>query len=377
MIKRINFIKQLDKLFEIFPICAIIGPRQCGKTTLALEYATNFTQYHLFDLEDPTDQNKLENPKLTLEPLEGAIIIDEIHRMKHLFPYLRVLVDRKPSVKILILGSASRDILEQGSETLAGRIAYIELTPFQLEEINDVKTLWARGGFPKSFLAVNNENSNIWRKAYINTFVERDIGTLGFNISTQEMRKLCTLLAHYHGNIMNYSELGNSLDLSEVTIKKYLTILESFFMIRNLKPWFANIKKRQVKSPKIYIRDSGILHTLLGIKETEITLHPKTGASWEGFALEQIIDKMQADKEDCYFWATHNQAELDLLIYKNAKKIGFEFKYTEKPKITPSMRIALTELELEKIYVIIPGNENFLLAPNICVMGINNFIFNA
>ncbi len=374
MINRDNYINQVNRIFEIVPICAILGPRQCGKTTLALEYAKKFEKYHLFDLEDPSDRIKLENPKLTLEPLEGAIIIDEIQRLKDIFPYLRVLVDRKPKSKILILGSASRDLLEQSSETLAGRIAYIELTPFKLPEVGNMKQLWERGGFPKSYLAINEEASLFWRKSYINTFIERDIGTMGFNISSQEMRKFCMMLAHYHGNIMNYSEIGKSLAVSDVTVKRYLDILETLFVVRVLKPWYENIKKRQVKTPKIYIRDSGILHALLGIKGDEVRLHPKTGSSWEGFALEEVVHHLNAEKEDCYFWATHNNAELDLMICKDGKKIGIEFKYTDSPKITSSMRIALEELHLDELYIIIPLEENFLIAENVRVMGLKNFI---
>ena len=376
MIERKSFLEEINQIHRVHSVCAILGPRQCGKTTLSECYRqTVEKKCFTFDLEDPSDLAKLENPKLTLETLDGLIIIDEIQRRQELFPYLRVLVDNISNRRYLILGSASRDLIHQSSETLAGRIGYIELTPFQLSECADQNRLWKRGGFPKSFLQEDIESSLRWRKSYISTFLERDIYNLGFSVSPQDMRRLWTMLAHYHGNVINYSELGRSLNLSDTTIRRHIHLLEGSFMIRNLRPWFENIKKRQVKSPKVYVRDSGIFQTLLNITE-DIDLHPKVGASWEGFALEEIIRFHKADQEDCYFWSTSNQAELDLLIVKGSQRIGFEFKYTDAPRMTRSLYSALEDLKLEKITVIVPGNVDFLIHEKVQALGLKNYVLN-
>ena len=340
MINRSRYIAKINDAFEIHSVCGILGPRQCGKTTLARLYANKYfdhKQVHYLDLEDPNDLAALDNPKLTLEALTGLIVIDEIQRRPELFPYLRVLVDKYPDRKILVLGSSSRDLLNQSSETLAGRISYIELTPFDLNELDNLDLLWKRGGFPKSCLAQKEQASNKWRKEFITTFLERDIRSLGFDISSYDMKRLWTMIAHYHGNNINYSEIGRSLNLSDNTIRKYIHLLQSTFMVRILKPWFSNIKKRQVKTPKVYIRDSGILHSLLNIDEENFVMHPKIGASWEGFAMEEIIRYFSVENDDCYYWGISNQAELDLLIHKNGKLYAFEFKYTDSPKTTKSM----------------------------------------
>lgn len=374
MINRKRFLEDIKKVHKIHSVCALLGPRQCGKTTLSELYRKTVDEKcFVFDLEDPSDLGKLENPKLTLETLEGLIIIDEIQRKPELFPYLRVLVDRYPHRRYLILGSASRDLIHQSSETLAGRIGYIELTPFQLSECNDQNRLWKRGGFPKSFLQEDIELSWAWRKAYISTFLERDLPNLGFSTSPQDMRRLWTMLAHYHGNIINYSELGRSLNLSDMTIRRHIHLLTGSFMIRTLKPWFENIKKRQIKSPKVYVRDSGLFQTLLNITE-DIALHPKVGASWEGFALEEIIRFHEADPEDCYFWATTTKAELDLLIVKGSQRIGFEFKYTDAPRMTRSLHSALEDLKLEKITIISPGDIDFLVHEKVRAIGLKNYV---
>lgn len=372
--KRIQYLQQIKNAFAVNPICAILGPRQCGKSTLARMFAESQAVVHFFDLEDPTDLARLENPKLVLSELEGLIIIDEVQRKPELFPILRVLVDRYQK-KFLILGSASRDLINNSSETLAGRISHIELTPFSACEVHDLTLLWARGGFPLSFLAKNNEISNSWRKEYITTFLERDIPLLGINIPAQTMRRFWMMLTHVHGNIFNASEIGRSLAYSDTTVKRYLDVLVGTFMIRRLNPWFENINKRQVKSPKIYFRDSGIFHSLLGITDyNELLMNPKLGASWEGFALEEVIRYNKVDAEDCYFWATHSNSELDLLITQNSKKHGFEFKYTERPKITNSMKVAYKELKLDSLTVIIPGEYDFKLSEEIRVVGIQTYL---
>jgi len=325
-----------------------------------------------FDLENPIDLAKLDNPMLALsKPTHGLIVIDEIQLRPDLFPVLRVLIDETKDRKFLILGSASRDLIRQSSETLAGRIGYIELTPFSLSETDYSPFLWLRGGFPLAFLARNEEESFLWRQAYITTFLERDIASLGFQIPPQQMRRFWLMLAHYHGQIFNASEIGKSLAVSDHTVRRYLDILAGTFMIRVLSPWYENLEKRQVKSPKIYFRDSGILHALLGIKnEGELDTHPKLGSFWEGFALEEICRQVEATPEECYFWKTQAGAELDLLIVKNGKRIGFEIKYSDQPKTTRSMRIAFEDLKLDHLYVIFPGKESFPLDTHITARGL-------
>lgn len=375
--ERLSFLKQVALQMKVHPICGVLGPRQVGKTTLARQYAKQYAQeqVHFFDLENPFDLARLEEPYTALAQLDGLVIIDEIQNIPDLFPILRVLVDERPR-HFLILGSASRELIHQSSETLAGRIGYVELTPFMLEEVRDYKTLWGRGGFPRSFLSQSDEESILWRQAYITTFLERDLPNLGFKIPPAQIRRFWMMLSHVHGQIFNASDLGRSLGLTDHTIRKYLDILVGTFMMRSLQPWFENISKRQVKSPKIYFRDSGILHTLLGLNsQKDIENHPKLGASWEGFALEEIIRRYRARAEDCYFWATQSGAELDLLIIKDGKRRGFEFKYMDAPKVTPSMKIAFHDLKLDYLTVIYPGEKDYDLNDQISVMGIQSPAF--
>ncbi|OJW52729.1 MAG: hypothetical protein BGO67_09225 [Alphaproteobacteria bacterium 41-28] len=372
---RKDFIKRIQEDFEATPICALLGPRQCGKTTLSRLYAEQVKgPVHIFDLEDPGDLSQLVNAKLTLERLEGLIIIDEVQLRPDLFPLLRVLVDKLP-LRFLILGSASPDLIRQTSETLAGRISYIEMTPFSLQEVHDWRRLWERGGYPRSYLAPNYKVSNRWRTGFISTYLEKDIPQLGFEVSPQMIRRFWMMLTHYHGGIFNASEVGVSLGITHKTARHYLDILEGTYMMRQLNPWFENIGKRQVKSPKVFFRDSGLFHTLLGIKtEEDLFHHPKLGLSFEGFALEEVARFHQADPQDCYFWATQTGAELDLLIVKGGEKLGFEIKYTDHPKITKSMQIALEDLKLDKLTVIVPGSTRFPLTEKIEVCGLETYI---
>lgn len=372
---RTRYLTEIEFQFSIHPICAILGPRQVGKTTLAQMYLKKYRSkaVQFFDLENALDLARLEDPMLALSQFSNQlIVIDEIQRRPELFPALRVLVDEKDKKRqFLILGSASRDLIRQSSETLAGRIGYIELMPFSLDETDNSKLLWLRGGYPLSYLADNEKASFAWRWAYITTFLERDIPNLGFKIPPEQMRRFWHMLAHYHGQILNASEIGKSLEISDKTVRKYLDILVGTFMIRRLAPWFENLKKRQVKSPKIYFRDSGILHTLVGIlDEQQLRDYPKLGSFWEGFAIEEVIRQFHAHSEDCYFWATQSGAELDLLIIKHGKRLGFEIKYTGSPKITPSMRIAIQDLSLDHLYLIFPGNQSFPLDHDITAYGL-------
>ncbi len=322
----------------------ILGSHQCGKTTLARHYIATLTgePVHYFDLEDPEHLNRLSDPGLALGSLEGLIVIDEVQRLPELFPLLRVLIDRRPSKQhYLILGSASRDLLRQTSESLAGRIIYLELPPFTLFEADNLQRLWLRGGFPPSYLAKTHANSLAWRKAYLTTFLERELPALGVDFAAAIMRRFWMMLAHWHGNLFNASELARSLDASSPTIKRYLDILSGSFMIRTLQPWYANIHKRQIKSPKL-------------------------GASWEGFALEQVIHLYRAAAE-CFFWGTYTNAELDLLLVQGDKKTAFEFKYTSTPKVTRSMHSAIDDLELDEITLVYPGRDTYKLSDTVRV----------
>jgi predicted AAA+ superfamily ATPase len=377
MIKRDKFLRQIDEHFKVHKVCALLGPRQCGKTTLSQEFANlnKVPRVNIFDLEDYSDLARLEDPLLSLSDLQGFVIIDEIQYKPNLFSTIRVLADKK-NIKFLVLGSASRDLIKQSSETLAGRIGYIEITPLTLSESNslNLNNLWVRGGFPLSYLADNDELSFLWRQNYVKTFLERDIPRLGFSIPTVQLRKFWMMLCHYHGGIFNASELGKSLGISYHTAKNYLDILEGTFMIRVLQPWHENLKKRQVKTPKIYFRDSGIYHSLLSLNNYEsITLNPKIGASWEGFALEQVINYNNAETEECFFWSAHNAAEIDLLIIKGGKRIGFEFKYSSTPRVTRSIEIALTDLNLDRVIIIFPGDKDYKLSEKVEAIGLNYF----
>lgn len=374
--KRNKYIDDIKEEFKINPVVALLGPRQCGKTTLSEQYTKTLKEdFHKFDLEDPEDLAALENPKLLFNELKGTIILDEIQRKPGLFPFLRTLVDKeKRKRKILILGSASKDLIQQSSESLAGRISYIEVTPFTLNEITkkDQSKLWHQGGFPLSFLVEAEKESYKWRKSYTSTFLERDIPSLGIKIPASTMRRFWQMIAHYQGQIVNYSELGRSFGANDKTIRNYLDILTETFMIRQLRPWHENIKKRQVKRPKIYFRDSGIFHSMLTIENKRALLsHPKLGASWEGFALEQVISHFDIESEDAYFWAVHEQGELDLFFQKNGKRIGVEFKFTASPNLSPSMNYSIVHLNLDTLICIHSGEKKFKLSEKVIACGLN------
>ncbi len=360
LLNRPLYLQQLSTALTRSPIVALLGPRQVGKTTLArLSLQQSGATY--FDLESPVDRQRLQNPELVLGALEGIVVIDEIQNIPQLFSVLKVLVDRPQNqAQFLILGSASPHILKNVSETLAGRVEFIELTGFDLSETgaSEWRNLWVRGGFPRSYLATSDANSAAWREGFIRTFLERDIPELGISIPSVAMRRFWSMLAHYHGQTWNASELARSLGLSDKTVRSYLDILTGTYMVRQLQPWSVNLGKRQVKSPKIYLRDSGILHSLLYLSDWETLLgHPKVGASWEGFVIEQAIQLLALP--EAYFWATHSGAEADLVFFHRGKSYAIEVKFSETPTITRSMRSAVDELELAHLWVIHPGQHSY------------------
>lgn len=369
MIKRIKYQQHIAEALKRSRAVALLGPRQCGKTTLAREIV-DIGSPNYFDLEDPSSLIGLDDPKTTLESLKGIVVIDEIQRRPDIFPILRVLLDRTPlPTKFLILGSASPDLLRQSSESLAGRLEMIKMAGFSLSEVGQKESarLWLRGGFPLSFLAKNDADSFMWRKSFIQAFLERDLRQQGIDIPAVSLHRFWTMLAHSHGQIWNAAPFAASLGITQPTVRRYLDILTGVFMVRQIQPWYANIKKRQVKAPKVYIRDTGVLHSLLGLKtEAEILRHPGCGSSWEGCVIEEVIRLVEPD--DVYFWATHNGAEIDLVFFKNGRMYGVEVKRADAPTITPSMRIALDDLPLERIAVIYPGEKSYSLHKKIDVM---------
>lgn len=377
MISRNFFIDQINEAFHVNPCVAILGPRQCGKTTLALNFALKQKKkYHHFDLEDPADYSALKEAKFVLDKLNGLIIIDEVQRYPDLFPILRILIDQKKrKCQFLILGSASHTLIEKSAETLAGRISHVELTPFSTREVPSIKKIWQRGGYPLSYLAKSDEISFKWRYEYIRTFLEHDIPQLGIQIPAETLRRFWMMLTHYHGQIFNASEIGKSLGLSHTTARRYLDILTGTLMIRVLPPWFENLKKREIKSPKVFFRDSGIFHSLLGLHhEKDILVHPKLGASWEGFALEEIIRKEDADGKNSFFWGIHRDAELDLLIHKNGKRYGYEVKFSRNSKLMKRQNKIIEMLKLEKLYLVNPGKKNLALSDKITSIGLEKLL---
>lgn len=357
-------------LLDRNPVVGIVGARQVGKTTLAREVASRWEgPVSHFDLEDPEDAARLSEPMLVLRRATGLVILDEVQRLPGLFPALRVLADRPEApARFLVLGSASPALLQQGSESLAGRVVFHRLGGLSLDElgVGSLVPLWVRGGFPRSFLASSDSASVEWRRAFVATFLERDLSELGIRIPSPTLRRFWTMLAHYHGQVWNGAEFARSFGISDMTVRRYLDVLSSTFAARLLPPWFEDLGKRQVRSPKVYFTDSGLLHTLLGLETLDdVEGHPKVGASWEGFALHVVTERLGASDDECFFWATHAGAELDLLVVRGNRRLGFEFKRTEAPKLTPSMRVASKDLHLDRVYVIHAGEHTFPLAEGI------------
>jgi predicted AAA+ superfamily ATPase len=356
-------------------VVAVLGPRQCGKTTLARLYVRP-QSLNYFDLEDPQSLARLDEPATTLRPLKGLVVIDEIQRRADLFPLLRVLADRRPlPARFLILGSASPDLLQQSSETLAGRLETLPLEGLRLADVGEAAQArhWLRGGFPLSFTARSERDSLAWRRNFLQTFLERDLRQMGVQIPALVLRRFWNMVAHYHGQTWNAAELARALALNESTVRRYLDLMTGVFMVRQLPPWFENLGKRQVKAPKVYVRDSGLLHALLGVTTAhDLEHHPKVGASWEGYAIEEVLKALRPD--DAYYWATYNDAEVDLVLFKDGKRIGVECKRMDAPKLTPSMRIALTDLRLDRLLIVYPGEHRYALGDRVEVVPLTQLV---
>lgn len=372
-ISRESLHKEITRKLKQFAVVALTGPRQSGKTTLAQIIAKDYPKdrLHYFDLEIPRDLARLQDPQLALEGLKGLVIIDEIQHNLDLLKILRPLSDRKPlPCRFLILGSAAGAFIKEGAESLAGRIANVEVQGFGIDELPkpEIERLWNRGGFPRSYLATSNALSYQWREAFLRTFLERDLPSLNLRIPAASLYRFWQMAAHYHGQTLNYSELGKSMGVNDKTIKSWVDILSDTFMVRLLPPYHANISSRQLKSPKFYIRDSGLLHALLGLNDLkETNVHPKVGASWEGFAIEQIIRRHTGTP---YFWSTYGEAEIDLYFEEGNRRVGYEIKYTAQPKVTASMKTAMTQLKLNELFVVTPKGGDYVLSKGIRVIGL-------
>ena len=375
LIRRVHYLKAIESVLAANPICTLLGPRQCGKTTLARQVAARRPS-HYFDLETASARTRLTRPELALAPLAGLVVIDEIQRQPELFSVLRPLADRPRSrTRFLILGSASPDLVRGASESLAGRVGFVDLSGFDLREVGEKqwRRLWLRGGFPRSFLARNDAASLQWRQDFMRTFLERDIPQLGVRIPTEALRRFWMMVAHYHGQIWNGAELARSLGVSEHTVRSYLDLLTGTFLIRQLQPWFENISKRQYKTPKVYLRDSGLLHALLSSeRHEELEGHPKYGASWEGFAVEQVLSVIGAGH--AFYWGTHAGAELDLVLFQRGSRFGVELKTSDAPDMTKSLHIAMETLKLDRAWIVYPGHETYPVHEHVEVTPLNRLL---
>ena len=371
MLSRTDYLRLVERATARSPVTALLGPRQCGKTTLARAFAATRTAT-VFDLESDVHRRRLANPEMVLGALDGLVVLDEIQRVPELFNVLRVLVDR-PGVaaRFLVLGSASPDLVRGTSESLAGRVEFVELSGFGLAEtpVEEWRRLWLRGGLPRSYLADSDEDSVAWREGFIRTFLERDIPQLGISIPPVAMRRFWTMLAHWHGQTWNASELGRSMSATDKTVRRYLDLLAGTYMVRQLQPWFENVAKRQVKAPKVYLRDAGLLHALLGLdRESALLSHPRVGASWEGFAVEQVLAALRP--ASAWFWGAHGGGELDLFLLENGRRLGFEMSFSEAPDVTRSMRNVVETLRLDHLFVVCPGPESYPVSEQMSVLSV-------
>jgi uncharacterized protein len=362
-------LRQLHAALARTPIASLLGPRQSGKTTLAREYAKG-RRATAFDLENPADLARLTAPLAALEPLRGLVVIDEVQRLPDLFPLLRVLADRpRTPARFLLLGSADPRLVRGLSESLAGRVSHVDLGGFDLSEIEAPRhqRLWLRGGLPRAFLARSDTASLAWRRDYIRDFLQRDLGALGVTIPAVTLGRFWNMIAHFHGGVWNAAEFARSLGASENTARHYLDLMSDAWVVRQLEPWFENLGKRQVRSPKVYVQDSGLLHALLGLETSrDLMGHPKVGASFEGFVIEQVLTLLRT--RDAYFWSTHQGAELDLLVMRQGKRFGFEVKLSDAPRLTKSMRIALDDLRLDRLFVVSLSPRSYRLDPRVEVV---------
>lgn len=363
MLPRPLLVDRVGKALKRSRAVALLGPRQSGKSTLA-RLVSGRSGENYFDLEDPESLARLAEPMTALRPMRGLVVIDEVQRRPDLFPILRVLCDRRPlPARFLLLGSASMSLMRGISESLTGRLETLDVGGFSLDEVGRAREgrHWLRGGLPPSFLAKSDEASVAWRKDYIRSVLERDVPQLGVQIPSAALYRFWTMLAHYHGQIWNAAEPARSLGIGETTVRRYLDVLDGLFMVRQLQPWHENLGKRQVKAPKVYFRDTGLLHQLLGVRTGRDLLgHPKCGASWEGYVVAEALEALRPDQ--AYFWSTHNGAELDLLLFRRGKRIGIEVKRADAPRLTPSMRIAKADLKLDRLFVVYPGDTRYPLA---------------
>ncbi len=376
LIERPAPLRRIEEAFVVHPVVALTGPRQCGKTTLARVIVQESTSSTYFDLEAEVDRRRLETPEYSLGSLTGLVVIDEVQRRPEMFEILRVLVDRPDhAARFLVLGSASPVLLKGVSESLAGRVGLVDLSGFDIGEVGTAswRRLWLRGGFPRSYLAPDLSASALWRTNFVRTFLERDIPQLGITIPAETLRRFWTMIAHYHGQVWNSAELARALGANQHTARRYLDILAGAFMVRVLPPWLSNLRKRQVKSPKVYLRDTGLLHTLLGLtSEQDLAGHPKVGASFEGFAIEQLLAALATD--NVYFWATHAGAELDLLFSRAGRNYGVEVKLADAPRTTRSMRVAIADLPLQHLWIVYPGDETYSLDERITVLPVSRVL---
>lgn len=375
MIARDTILRRIETALKRSTVVVLSGPRQCGKTTLARQLL-NEDSVNYFDLEDPASLTRLDEPMTALGSLEGLVVIDEVQRRPDLFPILRVLADRKPApARFLILGSASGNLLRQTSESLAGRVERIDIGGFSLEEVGaaTVHELWRRGGLPRSFLAASEADSLAWRGQFVQTLLERDFPQWGVRIPAIALRRFWTMLAHYHGQTWNAADPARALGVTASTTRRYLDLLTDSFMVRQLQPYHANLRKRQVKAPKVYIRDAGLLHQLLGIDNAKALLdHPRVGASWEGFVIEQVL--MAEPHDEAFFWATHQGAEIDLILRRGDRLLGVECKRSDAPRVTPSIRIALTDLGLDRVAVVHPGDRRYPLGEHVEAVPVSELV---
>lgn len=373
VVPRRRHVARVRRALRTNRVVAILGARQVGKTTLAHEVADGVRSATWFDLEDSRDRAQLSDPMLALRHRTGLVVLDEVQRVPDIFEPLRVLADRPRGARFLLLGSASPDLLRQSSETLAGRIAYLRLPGLALDEVGLERweRLWLRGGFPRSYVAHSDTGSSEWRRNFVRTFLERDLVQVALGVPSATLERFWVMLAHSHGQIFNASELGRALGVTDKPVRRYLDLLAGTFVVRVLRPWHENLAKRQVKQPKVYIDDSGLLHTLLDINRAlDLERHPKVGASWEGFALGQVVARVGARDDECYFWATHQGAELDLLIVRGSRRCGYEFKRADAPTMTRSMHTALSDLHLDSLDVIYPGEHTYPLGERTRAVGI-------